>query len=391
MKFTKSYILLVLLITTLFSNAQTSLLRLNTNINLPKDSIESKILTTSLNNFLTSLQKPNEENKFIFESEKLESFILLDEIKGIEKSEKYKDDAFYKPYLTNILSLSENGYLIQVSYIGMNENIAYLRASFTFIAHRLNNAFVFSSPLVKNTKKWKIKKAGSNTFHYQHTINKNKVKEYNKLVSNFDLKLKSKNKTTDIYCTDNIIELGRLIGVEYKADYNGRTESVWSSYQGDRKLIVYGDSNASFNEFDPHDLWHDRMFRVVSRAKYNKVFDEGCAHLFGGSWGLTWKEIWKMFTERVSSDRKKNWLEEFGKFENFGDSPQKHLRPEYVISALIIKKVEKEQGFDKVLQLITSGPYEKNNENYFKTLEKVTGITKSNFNGEIWKLIDNEK
>ena len=391
MKRIKLFLTLTFLITKFFVNAQTNSLQLNPNIILPKDSIESKILTNSLNDFLISAQKPNEENKFIFESEKIETFILLDEIKGIEKSEKYKDNLFYKPYLTNVVPLKDNHYLIQVSYIGTNESIAYLRTSFEFIAHKTNNSFVFSSPLLRNTKNWKVEKIGNDIFHYQQTINKDKIKEYNQLVTSFDLKLKSKNKITDFYCADNIIELEKLIGVEYKSDYNGRTESVWSSSFGDRKLIVFGNNNANFNDFDPHDLWHDRMFMVVPRAKYNKVFDEGCAHLYGGSWGLTWNEIWKMFTERVSSDKNKNWSEEFGKFQNFGDSPQKHLRPEYIISALIVKKVEKEQGFDKVLELITSGPYEKNNIKYFETLEKVTGITKTNFNSEVWKLINNEK
>ena len=391
MKRIKLFLTLTFLITKFFVNAQTNSLQLNPNIILPKDSIESKILTNSLNDFLISAQKPNEENKFIFESEKIETFILLDEIKGIEKSEKYKDNLFYKPYLTNVVPLKDNQYLIQVSYIGTNESIAYLRTSFEFIAHKTNNSFVFSSPLLRNTKNWKVEKIGNDIFHYQQTINKDKIKEYNKLVTSFDFKLKSKNKITDFYCADNIIELEKLIGVEYKSDYNGRTESVWSSSFGDRKLIVFGNNNANFNDFDPHDLWHDRMFMVVPRAKYNKVFDEGCAHLYGGSWGLTWNEIWKMFTERVSSDKNKNWSEEFGKFQNFGDSPQKHLRPEYIISALIVKKVEKEQGFDKVLELITSGPYEKNNIKYFETLEKVTGITKTNFNSEVWKLINNEK
>ncbi len=154
----KNIYTLTLLITTLFVNAQNNSLQLNSNIVLPKDSIENKNLTNSLNDFLISAQQPNEENKFVFESEKIETFILLDEIKGIEKSGKYKDDFFYKPYLTNVVPLKDNGYLIQVSYIGTNENIAFLRASFEFIAHKSNNSYVFSSPLLRNTQNWKVEK-----------------------------------------------------------------------------------------------------------------------------------------------------------------------------------------------------------------------------------------
>ena len=55
------------------------------------------------------------------------------------------------------------------------------------------------------------------------------------------------------------------------------------------------------------------------------------------------------------------------------------------------KEIKEFRNGEEVLELITSGPYEKNNIKYFETLEKVTGITKTNFNSEVWKLINNEK
>lgn len=380
----------IVLFATLFANAQPNTLRLNANIVLPKDSTESKILTTSINNFLLSAQKPNEENKFVFESEKIETFIQLDEINGIEKSGKFKDDHFYKPYLTNVVSLKDNTYLVQVSYIGTSENTALLRASFEFIAHKTNDTFTFSSPLLKNTKSWKIEKAGNNIFHYQNTINKDNVKEFNKLISSFDSKLKSTNKITDYYLCENIIELKKLIGVEYKSDYNGMTESIWSSSFGERKLIVFGNNNSSFNEFDPHDLFHDRLSLVISRSKVNKPVDEGCAYLYGGSWGFTWKEIFKSFKEQIASNKNTNWKEiketpitfKTGNFTSQAD---------YIVNALLVKKIEKENGFTGVWELLNVGPFEKGNEKYYQTLEKLTGITKANYNDKIWELINNEK
>jgi len=378
-----------LLLATLLANAQTNSLRLNPNIVLLKDSIESKVLTNSLNDFLLAAQKPNEKNKFVFESEKIETFIQLDEINDITKSETFKDDYFYKPYLTNIVLLKDNTYLIQVSYIGTNENTALLRASFEFIAHKTNNTFTFSSPLLKNAKNWKIEKVGNNVFHYQNTINKDNVKEFNKLTSLFDDKLKSANKITDYYLCDNIVELEKLIGVEYKSDYNGRSESVWSSSLGDRRLVVFGNNNSSFNEFDPHDLFHDRLSLVIPRSNVNKPVDEGCAYLYGGSWGFTWKEIFKAFKEQIATNRNTNWVEikespisfKTGKFPNQADN---------IVNALLVKKIEKEKGFAGVWELLNVGPFEKGNEKYYQTLEKLTGITKANYNDRIWELINNE-
>lgn len=382
---------LTLIFVVIFANAQTNYLRINPNIILPKDSTESKNLTNSLNDFLLSAQKPNEENKFVFENEKIETFIQLDEINGIEKSGKYKDDFFYKPYLTNLVLLKNKDYLIQVSYIGIFENMALLRASFRFIAHKTNNSFTFSSPLLRNTQNWKVEKIGTHIFHYQNTINKNKIKEFYKLASSFDLKLKSTNKITDYYCTENIIELQKLIGVDYKADYNGTSESTWSSNFGNRKLIVLGDNNSTFDEFDSHDLWHDRLSLVTPRNKVYKPVDEACAYLYGGSWGISWKEIFNTFKRKVASNKDIDWKEIKEKPLDFGESQEKHLMADYVANALIVQKLEKEKGFSAVWELLNCGKWEKGNESYYQTLEKLTGITKANYNEKIWELIKQEK
>ena len=381
---------LTLMLAIISANAQTNSLRVNPNIVLPKDSVESKNLTTSLNYFLLAAQKPNEENKFVFDSEKIETFIQLDEINGIEKSGKYKDDFFYKPYLTNVVLLKDRNYLVQVSFIGVNDNVPALRATFEFIAHKTNNAFTFSSPLLRNTTNWKVTRAGNNIFHYQNTINKGKVKEFDKLSSSFDSKLKVPKTVTDYYCTDNIIEMQKLIGVAYKSDYNGQTESVWSSSSGDRKLIVLGNNNSTFNEFDPHDLFHDRLSLVIPRSKVNKPVDEGCAYLYGGSWGLTWEVIFKAFKEQIASNKDLNWTEIKEKPLSFktGNYPNS---ADYIVNALLVKKIEKERGFAGVWELLNVGPFEKGNIKYYQTLEKLTGITKATYNDKIWELVNNEK
>lgn len=378
------------LITMIFVNAQTSSLRLNPNIVLPKDTMESKNLISSLNGFLISAQRPNEENEFVFKPEKIETFIQLDEINGIEKSGKFKDDLFYKPYLTNVVPLKNNEHLITVSYIGINEGTAMLRASFEFIGHKTGSSFTFSSPLLRNTRNWKIEKAGNHIFHYPNTINKRKVKEFNKLTTLFDAKLKVANKVTDYYCCDDIIELQKLIGVGYKSDYNGRAESVSSSTFGNRQLIVFGNNNANFSQFDPHDLFHDRLSLIIPRNKVNKPVDEGCAYLYGGSWGLSWKEIFKAFKEQISNNKSISWTEikenpVYFKTKEFNNSA------DYIVNALLVQKIEKEKGFAGVWELLNVGPFEKGNEKYYQTLEKLTGITKANYNDKIWELINNEK
>ena len=387
----KNLLSVIFLFLAFFAHSQSNSLIINAAIKLPKDSIESALLIKSLKGFLEDSQKPNEENKFVLSTEKIETDILLDEFKGIQKSGRFKDDYFYKPYLTNLVPLPQNKYLVQLAYIGINEKISILVANFEIIAHKIDNGFVFSSPLIRNTQNWKIEKIGNSIFHYKFTLNKTKTNEYEKMTTMLDKKLKSVNKITEFYGCEDFSELQKLIGVDYKVDYNGQEENTFSSVLGNRKLIVSGNHNTHFDNFDPHDLWHDRLSLVISRRKVYKPVDEAIAIVYGGSWGMTWNEIFKKFKANVANDKKADWMGFKETPLNFGESQQKDLMVDHVVNALIVKDLEKQKGFSAVWELLNCGKYEKGNENYYKSLEKLTGITKSNYNERVWELINNEK
>lgn len=360
-------------------------------IALPKDSLETKKVLVALNDLLVAKEKSNEENNLVCSPEKVETYILLDEMAGIDKSKKYKDDYFFKPYLTNLVKENDSEYYIQLSYIGVSENTPVLRASFELIAHKENDQYTFSSPLLRNTTSWETKKINNCIFHYKKSINAKTGVAYEKAVAAFDKKLNAPKQQTDIYLGEDMPELLKMIGVEYKLDYNGREASVFNSKAGNRLLIVKGDKDANFDHFDMHDLWHERLRNVVSSSKINKPIDEGCAYLYGGSWGISWRDIFKTFQLKVANNKQTNWLEGYGKFENFGESKEKHLMAEYVINALIAQKIEKEKRMPGVIEFVSCGKYTKENDNYFQSLEKLTGITKANFNEKVWELITNEK
>ena len=366
--------------------AQQSQLQINPNIVLPKDSILNRSLISSLNDFLASAQKANNENQYVLESEKAETFVLLDEIHGIEKSKKFNDDYFFKPYLTNVVLLNDKQYSVQISYVGLHEGAAILRGSFELIAYQSEKSFIFSSPLKLNTKKWKAKQIGSVIFHYPYTINKTDAKKFSELVSLYDRKLNSNNKTTELYCCENLTELQRLLGIQYKLDYNGRQFGSLNSSCGNKEVIVLG--NTKINELDSHDLWHERLSLVIPRSKVNKPVDEGCAYLYGGSWGLSWTEIYTEFKRQIASNKNTNWAE-IKENPVFFTTKEFKNSADYIINALLVQKIEREKGFAGVWELLNCGKYEKGNENYYKVLEKLTGITKQNYNDKIWALINN--
>jgi len=384
----KTVFLTVLLVKTTFTIAQTKQLIIPKNINLPKDTIVSNKLIKSLNGFLAQKENENKTNTFVLNEDLLETSILLDEMKEIEKSAQFRDDNFYKGYLTNVVQLDGANFLIHLSYIGVVESVPVLKANFEVLIKLKENKFYFLSPLKRNTTSWKSKKIGDFTFHYKNSLNENNINDFVKNATLFDKKLGAQNSKLEWYGCDDLPDILQTIGVKYKLDYNGRSSSTFSANENNTLLSVRGSGNTNFNSYDPHDLWHDRLHNAISTKNINKPVDEGCAYLYGGSWGITWNQILKTFKEKVSSNPKSDWFSLYEQFYNFGESKEKHLIVGYVINALIVEKIEKEKGFPAVMELLSCGKYEKTNENYFVVLEKLTGINKTNFNESVWKLIN---
>jgi len=126
---------------------------------------------------------------------------------------------------------------------------------------------------------------------------------------------------------------------------------------------------------------------VLSVSIINRPVDEGSAYLYGGSWGMTWKEILTKFKPFVATNPSADWLSLYNESKNFSDNPKYPLNVDFIINALLIEKIENEKGFSAVIELLSCGKKEKGNENYFKALERITGITKDTFNNQISTII----
>jgi hypothetical protein len=360
-------------------------------INLPKDSLTKNQLISSLNSFIDQKEKPNKQNTFVLKEDLLATSLLLDEMKGMEKNAKLKDEHFYKPYLQNVVSLGDDNFLVQVNYSGVNAGVPVLRASFRLLAKRQGDGFYFYSPLKQNTQYWKTKKIGNINFHFKDTLNMAGARFYQKTVSFYDNKLKAPGMPVEDYYCDSFTEAQQLFGLDYKLEYNNLAWDNLAVHENNTLLVVNG-WNSYQRRFDTHDLWHERLRLVVSPDVINRPVDEGCAYLYGGSWEVySWTDIITMFKKYAADNPNTDWLALYveSKNKNFSEG-QKPLKISYAINALIVRKVEKEKGFAPVMELLTCGKLEKGDANLFKVLEKVSGITKANFNSEVWKLIQTE-
>ena len=364
-----------------FCSAQSVIIQ--SGIKLPADTVVGKQLINSLNGFLGQKEQPNKENKFVLKEDLPETSDLLDEMKGIERNSKAND--FFKPYVNNVVELDGNNFIVQLSYMGVTDNAPVLRASFKLRAKKQGAQFYFSSPLKQNTIAWKSKKYNGLTLYYKDTLNYGAAKAYQKQVDFYDAKLKAPNLPIEFYYCDNLTEALQLLGVEYKADYNGSKNNSLSSHENNTILVL----NAGYSErsrFDPHDLWHERLRLVMKSDIINRPVDEGCAYLYGGSWGYTWPEIITKFKKYASESPNADWITLYTENKIF-DGKEKPMYVPYFLNALIAQKIEKEKGFASVMELLGCGKREKGDENYFKALEKISGITKANFNNAMQDLI----
>ncbi len=376
--------ILLLSFTAAFSQIDTVIVQ--PSVRLPYDTALRVRLLKDLNGFLAQKEKPNSENTYILKDNLPETSLLLDDMKGMEINKKVKDSHFYKPYLTNVLKIGDSAFTIQFSYMGISDNIPVLRASYRITAQKKNNQFYFNSPLKHNTALWKSKQIGEYTFYYKNTLNNEKAAEFHRTITSFDKKLKAMILPTDFYCCDSYEEVLQLSGIDYIADYNGFSRNSSFSAENNRILMLDGALTFDFTGFDPHDLFHSRLRKVLSAGIINRPVDEGCAYVYGGSWGTSWDEIKAKFKEFVAKNPNADWLEQYIENKNFveGDKP---LAVGYMINALLVQKIEKDKGFTAVMELLRCGKKEKGDENYFKALEKITGISKTNFSAEVGKLI----
>ena len=317
--------------------------------------------------------------------EKTETQILIDEIQYFAGN----DTINYKPYLINLEVLSDKtSYSVQVAYISL-ESSQPLHALFEFIAYKKDGNFLFTSPLVRNTKNWHIKTDDYLVFHYQNKNHEVAVNQYANFIKEYDAKLGVARKTDFYFCDDceSMTQMMRLVGMPYKSDYNGFDWNSLAFEVEDKVIDIFSKRLAQQTTIDPHDLFHMSANIAIPADAKNHFMVCGCAYVYCGSWRISWADIQKMFKNRMSYDKKTDWLTLYFEKYNFGESQERHLLVTQFVNALLIEKVEKEQGFPAVMKLLSSGNMLIQRENFFKILEEVTGINEKNFNKEVGKLI----
>jgi hypothetical protein len=378
----------LLLLSCFCSYCQNDVLLVPAGVNLPPDSTTRSELLGSLRGWLGQKGAPVKENEYITADELATNAVFMDEIKGLDKRVKPNDTSYYKCYLTNVTAMDSVSFQVQLAYMGERNASPELRACCTVLAKQKEGKFYFSSPLQERTADWKTRQIGNCVFHYKAGINVKKAGEYQKRVAFYDKKLSSVPQVIDYYCCDNFLEASRLLGVEYRSDYNGLAYAGYSGFAVNHTVVISGEKWVdNFSDWDPHDTWHGRLSDIVHSATINRPVDEACAYLYGGSWRIyTPEKILGLFREYADAHPDANWLALYTDGTNFV-APPKILKISYAINALIVRELEKEKGFPAVLELLNCGRKENGDANYFAAVQRLTGVDEARYNEYVWKLV----
>lgn len=354
---------------------------------LPQDSVLKQQLIQTLSGFLEEKEKPASENSYVLKEDLPETSALLDELKGIERSGRFNSASFYKCYLLNMVKLDSTLFSVQFSYMGTKDSMLLQRALFNVLVRRRMQRYYVTSPLKRNTGHWKQEKTGTSSVVYRGPFNAAKARPYFKTVERFDTKLGLVLRSNVFYACADYPEALQILGISYKSDYSGQSRGVLSSVEDGHALTVDGLLIADHYEFDPHDLWHSRLRRKIPSGSINRPVDEGIAYVYGGSWGISCDTILARFRSFAKAHPAADWVSVYNQSPVFSGGERTPLNADFAINALLVQKIEKEKGFAAVLELVSCGKKEEGNANYFKALQKITGITKETFNTEVEKLI----
>lgn len=345
---------------------QNSDLIITQQIKLPTDSITRKFLISNLKIFVQDIEKLNANSEVISNEHFFKYKDYFEIFKNIQNSEKYGKN-FFKPYLKNIVLQSNKLYKIDISYYGIDDKNQILnRINFSILAKNENGKFLFYCPFEENVKNWDFKKLKNISFYFNDHFNKSNAKNFEKYNIKIAKKLKINPLHLDYYKCKNIQEVYKLLGIDYYLQINGDVRSSWVLDNG--KIFVSGTNSEEYN----HDLTHLYFEKKLGNEVRNWTAEEGYNIYTTDYWEKNPTEIFRSLKNYIENNSNKSLFEVFQKNEIL----EYPIRIKFPISALFMRKLEREKGFDKVLEVIGSG---KTDDNYYKLLEKYIGLNKENF------------
>lgn len=351
---------------------------INRNLNLElaeKDSIKSDKLEKSLSAFLLEVQNGDYSNKYVDSLHLKEYEFFFTKLSGIGKQPGFNDPIILKSYTPD-----GSIYYVTVAFTGIKDEIPFIYQVTDFKLVPYKNHYRFYCPFKERTANFKTRKFKNVTYYYSGSIDENKASEFADFKDKLSELTKTPKSPLNYYCFESLDELLKSYGFLYSARqcnflcYDlGFTDS-----QG--KIYLTGTDNENYSFGYIGDYLY---YNLPNQEDIYWPFVQGLSTYYGG-YGLSYDnmdELKQQFREELKRNPEIDFLKEFNKGRKA--SINRHFSY-FVMSAFLCEEVLKKRDFDDVLKLVYSGSQ---GEMFFKNLEQILDIDKSDFHETIVELI----
>ncbi len=315
---------------------------------------------------------------------------ILTELRGIENEGDSLPNHYHKQLL-RFYPIANNTYSISIGFLS-NESgqaIPVLKTIFNLIATHEKNVVRFSLPLSYLTRNWKSTKIGKTTYVYKDTIQLKRAHIFNKKNHLISRKMNIPTESFKFYMCENYQEISRLLGYEYALE----TATTYRDGYGVQQGYIFSIMN---NEDFSHDVFHYYSGKINDFKNRNWLAEEGTASSWGNAY-YTDKNGEMIELEHLVFALKtylKN-NKEADLLHLFTENPKifDHIAPELsirsVIAGVLSNEIERSVGIKGIHRILNSRKTESvlDYDNYFRTLNTLIGINKSNFNRRLKDLL----
>lgn len=381
-------LLLLALLTGGTTNAQNVLLK-PAYLNYQIDSLTKSKILTSLEVLFDQIKNDKIDPALIYRENAALSRSVMTSFAGMEENKQDSITDFYRKQLINIYPVSTNEYWISIAFIGAKNNAPpVLKSIINLVAINQHDTILFSIPVRYLTKTWQTKVAGNVTYFFRDKMSMERAEKFNAKNTMIANKLGVQPEKLNFYLCHNYQEILQLLGYEYDMESNGKTRD---GYGVDANTIF----SIMHNEDFSHDIFHYYSAKIRGDAPRNRTAEEGIAYSWGNAYYtgangemIEQKELVEALKAYLKENPKIDLLELFNKDPKiFKDLPPE-VSVKSTIAGVICDEVERKKGMDGIRSLLKCG---RGDDNFFRTLNDLMAINRSNFDPEVRKLIEKTK
>jgi len=358
-----------------FATAQSNLVQKGTGSLDASPEIQNRVIV-SLDSFLNRIQQQRIDSTDVTGAAAKLSLSMFSAIKYRIWGADSNSLQTTQPTLLKLYPLQDSLYYCSLAFLTNGQVREILTILITFKAGRT----AFAIPLNYFTRTWKLKRVGLTTYHYADHINLSRATLFDRKNRLMAKKLGLSPEKFDFYLCDNHQDILELLGFSYDSASAGNIDDGYGVDEGTIFSIRH-------NEDFSHDLFHyySAKFR---HNKRNSAADEGVAYSWGNPYYtdkqgamITRHQLVAQLGDYLAHHPEASLLTLFEKNPMIFPSKAK-VRS--LLSSLICDDIERRAGANGIRELLDCGP---GDENYFRVVGKLTGITTENFNQEMRELL----